>query len=387
MRIKFVLTIAGLMILFCVGNYYIGLRFWQCIGSAIGAGWAHYYWILFALITGTYFWGRIGAIYFPGDCSDKLIWFGSYWCGVSFYLCLLWLLYDMGIAVARLLGFLTSGVNYYSSFGAGVMILLIASGGIVHGIYNAWTAKVNSYDITIGKQVGDCRELHVVMISDLHLGLLVGTKRLRRAVQMINELDPDLVLMPGDIIDENIGAFVENGMPEILCGIRSRLGVFGVLGSHEYIYGHAEKAITYLQRSGVKILRDDWIQLPNGVYLAGRDDLFKEQLTGTPRQKLSNILTDCKRECPIILMDHQPVALAEAELQGVDLQLSGHTHHGQLFPLNILTPWLFEKDWGYLRKGRYQLIVSSGYGTWGPPIRLRTSSEIVDIRIKFTLPV
>jgi len=85
-------------------------------------------------------------------------------------------------------------------------------------------------------------------------------------------------------------------------------------------------------------------------------------------------------------MDHQPVDLEEAELQGVDLQLSGHTHHGQIFPLNLLMQKYFDIDWGYLRKGPYQIIVTSGYGTWGPPIRVGTSSEIVDISIKFIAP-
>ena len=382
MRIKFILTVAGLLILFGLSNYYVGLRFWQSVGRILVPGLVSYYWIMFALLAGSYFFGRLGAIWFPSDFSDRIIWSGSYWLGLAFYWCLLWLAYDMVIIVSLFSGFLPAGRNVYS-IGVGLFILAAAILVVAYGAWKACTPNIRQYDITINKQAGGRAQLHVVLISDLHLGLLVGRKRLIRGIQIINELDPDLVLMSGDIIDENIGAFVENEMPEILRGIQSRLGIYGVLGSHEYIYGHSEKALTYLKRAGISMLRDQYIKLDNDVYIVGRDDLFREQIVGTPRQKLSTILQGCNRELPIILMDHQPVGLEEGALQGVDLQLSGHTHHGQIFPLNLLTQRFFEIDWGYLRKGPYQVIVSSGYGTWGPPIRLGTSSEIVDIRIKF----
>jgi len=382
MRTKFILMIAGLIILFGVGNYYIGLRLWQSIGVVVAPGLVNYYWIIFSCLAGTYLFGRMGAINFPGDFSDRMIWFGSYWLGLAFYLCLFWLAYDIVAMVSSFIGFLPHVLSSYS-IGVGVLILATAILVVAYGAWNACTPKIRHYDVTINKQVGGWAQLHIVFISDLHLGLLVGRKRLIRGVQIINELEPDVVLMPGDIIDETIGAFVENEMPEILRGIRSRLGIYGILGSHEYVYGHSEKALTYLQRAGITMLRDQYIKLANDVYIVGRDDLFREQLVGSPRQALSTILQGCNREFPIILMDHQPVALEEGELQGVDLQLSGHTHHGQLFPFNLLIPKFFEIDWGYLRKGAYQIIVSSGFGTWGPPIRLGTISEIVDIRIKF----
>lgn len=383
MRTKFILTIAVQIILFGIGNYYIGLRLWQSVGAEVAPGLVSYYWIIFSLLAGSYFFGRIGAIYFPGDFSDRMIWIGAYWLGLSFYLFLFWLVYDIVVMVNSFIGFLSSAVSSHS-VGVGLGILAAAIGVVAYGARNARIPKVRHYDITIDKSTGgSCSELHVVLISDLHLGLLVGRERLVRAVEIINGLDPDLVLMPGDILDENIGAFVENGMPEILRGIRSRCGTYGILGSHEYIYGHSEKALIWLKRAGISILRDQYIKLDNGVYIVGRDDFFREQIVGTPRQKLSTILQGCNREFPIILMDHQPVGLEEGALEGVDLQLSGHTHHGQILPINLLTSRFFEIDWGYLRKGTYQVIVSSGYGTWGPPIRLGTISEILDITIKF----
>ena len=385
MRTKFILTMAGIIILYGIGNYYIGLRLWQSIGAVMESRLVNVYWIIFSLLAGAYFLGRLGAIYFPGKLSDWLIWSGAHWMGLAFYLFLFWFIYDVVVMVSPMIGLLPVGVSYYS-ISVGLAILAIAILVVAYGARNASTPKVRHYNVSINKKAGSCAQLKVVLISDLHLGLLVGRERLIQAVEIINELNPDLVLMPGDILDENIGAFVENGMPEILRGIQSRMGVYGILGSHEYIYGHSEKSLAYLKQAGISILRDDYIKLDNDVYIAGRDDLFREKLVGTPRQKLSTILKDSNPEFPIILMDHQPVDLEEAELQGVDLQLSGHTHHGQIFPLNLLMQKYFDIDWGYLRKGPYQIIVTSGYGTWGPPIRVGTSSEIVDISIKFIAP-
>ncbi|MBC8015327.1 MAG: metallophosphoesterase [Sporomusaceae bacterium] len=382
MRKKFILPAVGLMVLYVISNYYIGLRLWQSIGALAAPEMVSYYWIIFSLVAGAYFLGRLGAIYFPGDYSDRAIWYGSHWLGLAFYLLLFWLAYDSAARVGLYIGVFAPEGSLYSA-GAGAAILAAALGITAYGVRNAGIPRVRHYDITINKQAGSCKELHVVMISDLHLGLLVGRERLMRGVQIINELDPDIVLMPGDILDENVGAFVENKMPEVLRGIQSRFGVFGILGSHEYIYGHSEKALTYLKQAGITILRDQYIKLPNDVYIVGRDDLFREQLVGTPRQTLEMILKSCNRGLPIILMDHQPVDLEEAQLQGVDLQLSGHTHHGQIFPMGLLTRAHFEIDWGYLRKKQYQIIVSCGYGTWVAPLRVGTISEIVDITIKF----
>ena len=382
MQKKFILPTVGLIILYVMSNYYIGLRLWQSIGTLAASGIVSYYWIVFSFVAGSYFLGRLGAIYFPSDYSDRAIWYGSHWLGLAFYLLLFWLLYDAVILAGRFGGVFLQEGNPYSP-GAGAAILAAAIAITIYGVRNAGIPRVRQYDITINKQAGSCKELHVVMISDLHLGLLVGSKRLMQGIHIINELDPDIVLMPGDILDENVGAFVENGMPEMLRGIQSRLGVFGVLGSHEYIYGHSEKALTYLKQAGITILRDQYIKLPNDIYLVGRDDSFKKDLIGTPRQTLETILRGCSRDLPIILMDHQPDNLEEAQLQGIDLQLSGHTHHGQMFPMGLLTQAYFEIDWGYLRKKQYQIIVSCGYGTWVAPLRVGTISEIVDITIKF----
>ena len=153
--------------------------------------------------------------------------------------------------------------------------------------------------------------------------------------------------------------------------------------NHEYIGGNAEEAIKYLGEAGVKVLRDSSQEIAGSFYLIGRDDRSSERVNRVTRQSIKTLLQGVDRSLPLLLMDHQPLQLEEPVEHGVDLQLSGHTHAGQLFPIRFMTRRIFEDDWWLLRKGNFQLIVSSGYGTWGPPVRLGNTPEVVDIMIKF----
>jgi len=139
-----------------------------------------------------------------------------------------------------------------------------------------------------------------------------------------------------------------------------------------------------LNRSGIQVLRDEYTIIANSFYVVGRDDLISKRLGGKERANLSELLEGIDKSLPIILLDHQPQKLTEPHIEGVDLQLSGHTHKGQFFPNNLITGKIFEIDWGYLKKDDYQIIVTSGYGTWGPPIKIGNSSEIIDIKITFS---
>jgi len=115
----------------------------------------------------------------------------------------------------------------------------------------------------------------------------------------------------------------------------------------------------------------------------GREDLSFEQYSKTKRKKMDELLINTNKLLPIIVIDHQPINFSEGEIAGVDLQFSGHTHNGQLLPAKFVTKRLFENDFGLLTKGTYNVVVSSGVGTWGPPIRIGTSSEIVQVEVEF----
>ncbi|HUI65552.1 MAG TPA: metallophosphoesterase, partial [Bacteroidota bacterium] len=195
-------------------------------------------------------------------------------------------------------------------------------------------------------------------------------------------LKPDLILLPGDIVDEDLGPVIRENLGEMLRSLHARLGVYAVTGNHEYI-GGAEAAVAYLRDHGITVLRDSVAKLDNGLYVIGREDRSSTQFGGKKRRALSDLMSDVDRSHPLLLMDHQPFHLEEAAKEGIDVQLSGHTHHGQLWPLNYITEAVYELSWGYLRKGNTHVVVSSGVGTWGPPVRTGNRPEIVLLKLRF----
>lgn len=164
--------------------------------------------------------------------------------------------------------------------------------------------------------------------------------------------------------------------------MRAKYGIFAVTGNHEYI-GGVEPSIKYLTEHGITELRDNTVKIADSFYVVGREDRASKGFAGIIRKPLNQLLEGVDRTLPVILMDHQPVRLEEAEKNGIDLQLSGHTHHGQLWPFNFITKKIYEVSMGYKQKGSTHFYVSCGLGTWGPPIRTGNRPEIVVINLSF----
>lgn len=261
---------------------------------------------------------------------------------------------------------------------AGVTVLSIAAGA-----YNAVRPRTVELDLAISKKAGGMERLTIVMASDLHLGTLIGRSRLEKVVDRINALDPDIIFLPGDIVDETVTAKDEAEFSEIMKQLRAPQGVFAVYGNHEF-YSGLERNLACLRSCGIKVLEDEAVSVAGAFVLVGRRDP-SALARMKPRLPIRDILAKhgFDDRLPIILLDHQPARLEEASRAGVDLQLSGHTHAGQLFPLGIINRKVWELNWGYLRKGNTQYYVTSGVGTWGPPVRTGSRPEIVRIRLSF----
>jgi predicted MPP superfamily phosphohydrolase len=199
-------------------------------------------------------------------------------------------------------------------------------------------------------------------------------------VKKINVLHPDIVFVGGDLVDDKAAVLREKGIGFSFKDIKAPLGVYGITGNHEYING-VDSSVNYMKELNVIVLRDSSITINNGFVLIGREDRSR----GLKRRKpLKDLVESSEKNLPVILMDHTPFQLEEAMENGVDLQLSGHTHHGQMFPINLITNKIYELSRGYKKKGNTQYYVSSGVGTWGPPVRTGSRSEIVNLKIKFT---
>ncbi len=311
------------------------------------------------------------------------MWIGSFWLAAFFYVLLIVVFIDL----IRLVNFVlpiipdvaktTSFIKFFfwSVVGLVSLVLLV-------GFINSLSPRIKKLDLTINKKVEGLKEITIVFASDIHLGTIIGPRRTNQIVNKINSLNPDLILLGGDIVDEDLGPVIRNNLGDSLRKLSAPMGVIGITGNHEYI-GGAGKAVRYLSEHGVNMIRDTAIMLENKIYIVGREDRDKRNFSNESRKNLKTIMQDIDANFPIILLDHQPFELDLKEELGVDLTLSGHTHHGQMWPLNYITKAIFEVSWGYKKKGNTHVYVSSGVGGWGPPVRIGNRPEIVLINIVF----
>jgi hypothetical protein len=370
-------------LIYGVLNYYIGLRGWQALFSFVPFFSSKVYWPVFLILSFSYLFSRFSEKFLPTVLYEGLTLIGAYWLAFMWYFLFVITAFDLLRLLDRGLRLVPLEIKRNLNPALGLAVVILVVGIVSYGAWNARHPQVNHYDLTIAKQAGQLKQLHVVMVSDIHLGTIVHNGNLTKMVNMVNELKPDLILFAGDVFDENIESSNKQQVSDNFRKLSAPYGVFAVLGNHEYIGGNAEEAINYLGEAGVKVLRDSSQKIAGSFYLIGRDDRSGARFNGVPRQDFKTLMIGVDRSLPIILMDHQPSQLEEPAEQGVNLQLSGHTHNGQLFPIQYITRRIFEKDWGLLQKNDFQLIVSSGYGTWGPPIRVGNTPEIVDITITF----
>jgi predicted MPP superfamily phosphohydrolase len=194
---------------------------------------------------------------------------------------------------------------------------------------------------------------------------------------MINAEKPDLILIGGDLIDNSVTPLYTENMQEELSQLKAPQGIYMVPGNHEYISG-IKKSAEFIRSTPIQLLRDTVITLPNGVQIAGRDDRHNPS-----RLSLRTLSQNINPAQPVILLDHQPYDLQNTEKAGIDLQFSGHTHRGQIWPMSLLTDYLFQQSHGYRQWGNSHVYVSSGLSLWGPPFRIGTNSEMVVFNIAF----
>ncbi len=382
LNLQFFLFYSIFFLLYGLCNYYIGLRGWQAFSSiSMRQAWC---WTgsvaLFAL---SFPLGRYIAHFLPHDLGRIIIFIGSYWLAAMYYLLLILLALDLLRVINRWTSISPSswrGSFSHVTLGALALVAII----LIYGTWNSLHPVVSNYEVTLNKKSSSLDTMRVVVVSDIHLGWIVGIDRLIQMTNLINSLEPDLVLLPGDIVDEGVDLETEQEIPEALRSLHPRFGTYAAMGNHEYISGNAEATIEFLNSAKVTVLRDQWTEVTDGFYVLGRDDASRHRFNGHARLELSTLMVNLdKNKLPVILMDHEPFNLEVSEKEGVDLQFSGHTHLGQIFPNNYITGAIYEQDWGYIRKNSFQAIISCGFGTWGPPIRTGNRPEIVNVLVHF----
>jgi len=321
----------------------------------------------------------------PRNIAIPLSWVGYVWMGSMFLvLVLLW-----GGELAR-----WSWVKYASiaSINGGrreFLAQLLAGGAGAFGLalsgWGVWSAirpvEVKRVAVRLKKLPRSLSGLRLVQLSDMHVGLTIGRDFVEDVVRKVNALEPDIVAITGDLIDGSVADLGPAVAP--LGEIRAKLGTYFVTGNHEY-YSGADSWLAFLQSIGIKALRNERVELTvNGetMHLAGVDDWTAHQFGNGHGSDMESAMQGRDANKPVVLLAHQPVHFDEARAHGVDLQISGHTHGGQIFPFGFLTRLAQPFVSGLHRRGDSQIYVSSGTGYWGPPMRIAAPAEITLIEL------
>jgi predicted MPP superfamily phosphohydrolase len=379
--IQFIIFFSVVMAVFFLLSYYIFTRGLQALpGVSNGRFWFKTVFIFLSL---SYPVARFLERIWISPISDLFTWIGSFWLAAFFYFLLLVVAIDflrlINIVIPIIPDFFKS-VQFkpYLFWGSIVVVGLLLVGGYINSI----SPRIKTLNLAVNKHANGLKSLKIVFASDIHLGTVIGPRRTNTIVQKINAHNPDIILLGGDIVDEDLAPVIRNNLGDSLKKLNAPFGVIGITGNHEYI-GGAEQAVKYLEEHGIQMIRDSVLKIKESFYVFGREDRDSKNFAGFQRKEVSELIDSFDQSLPIILLDHQPFDLDKKQAMGVDLTLSGHTHHGQIWPLNYITKAIFEVSWGYKKKGNMHTYVSSGVGGWGPPVRIGNRPEIVVINLTF----
>lgn len=372
----------GMLFLLILINVYDGFKIKRCFGEHK----KYYYYIglplhiLFFIIFLMIFFFRGSDNYFGNILSTV----GYGFIAASFYMFIMFV-------PANILRFIFNKAGIKGGFRKvvskiycrGIIVVVISVCSVIFGIFNAYDIKVKHYDVSVEKGKSNIDELNVVMFSDTHIGTTIREDEIDEIVEKVNALKPDIIYLCGDIFDEGTSDRLKEYAKNAFSKFESKYGAFYITGNHEYYTGNSDEAVKYIESSEITVLEDKYQLVDNNFYVVGRIDeaVFREK--GVERKELSEIIEGIDKEIPIMLLDHRPVGIMKSKENGVDLQFSGHTHAGQIFPINFLSSLSNDLNYGYLKDDEYNIIVSSGCGTWGVPIRIGSDTEIVNVNVKF----
>lgn len=256
--------------------------------------------------------------------------------------------------------------------------LLISLIVIGYGSYEAQNVRTERVIIETNKIPPNPGRVKIVQISDVHIGLIVRGERLRRILQEVKRLQPDIVVSTGDLVDIQLDNL--DALSKILRDVDTPYGKFAVTGNHEY-YAGLERALKFTRTAGFTVLRGEAVRIRGGLTVAGLDDGRGSGYSRNEHRSEKGLLVGLKREDFIVLLKHRPV-VDKGSLGLFDLQLSGHTHKGQIFPFSLIVKLFFPTHTGYFKlTDRSHLYVSRGSGTWGPPIRFLAPPEVTLIEV------
>ena len=321
---------------------------------------------------------------------------GNYWLGFLITFITILALFDICyFALRKIKKIEKFSLNFRKAYGA--CILSVSLIFTIIGFVNADIIYTNSLEVTIDGKDAATDELNVVLIADLHMGYSIGIKKVKEVVNKINDLNPDVVFIAGDIFDNNFDALDNpEELTKLFRQLNAKYGVFAVYGNHdvsaELIGGFTvggsmlrdPRMEEFLSNSNIQVLKDSKDTIAdNSIYVIGTVD---KSVSGEKikRKTIKELLKGVDTTKPILVISHQPEFLEEFSNYSVDAIFSGHTHGGQMFPINLTAPFVWKNSHGLLKINNMYSFVTSGVGIYGPNMRTFTKSEIMNIKIKFS---
>lgn len=361
---------------YIIPNIYVFLRIWQIF---INKGYKLYYTLIYILLLSIYPVSNIFSDESAGSEATFLSTIGNYILPFYLYLFLSVLVFDIMLLLNRLLKIIPKVklTSYRYKRNCLSIILSVSVVVVIAGVINFNTIRTSEYWIEIPRKSSKIDHLKIAFVADFHLK--EGTNRhfVERFVKRISSINPDLMLFGGDIVEgdrenENMNAF-----EKLFKEIRTRYGVFTVFGNHEYYGGQVNHS--FFKRAGMNVLSDTIVVIDSSFSLGGRfDSHFRS------RKTIDDLMKSVSDTLPLILIDHRPTEIDLISKTAVDVQLSGHTHNGQLFPINMIIRRIYKLGWGYIKIWNTHFFVTSGIRLWGPPVRTTVKSEIMVINIAFS---
>jgi hypothetical protein len=296
------------------------------------------------------------------------------------YLLILFIITDLGFLLYKIFSNnaynlpILLNIRYYSVLTVAIIAFILVG----YGYYNAGRPVIREIEISTDKNIS--RNYRFVYASDLHINDLFFPNAVDYLVKTINAAKVDFVLFGGDVFTEDIAHLSYHDSGDHFKNIKSLYGVYTVYGNHEYI-GSKTSADQHFRNYYIQVIEDSNKIINEDIMLVGRDDLSSERFFNKKRKTLSDLMTDAENSRFNIVIDHQPVSLNEAMNLPVDLILSGHTHHAQMYPFSYITMRIFDNSWGLKKFKDLYYYTSSGYGFWGPPVRVGSKSEIIIFNI------
>ena len=372
-----------LLAIYLSANYYIGKRIYKNISYSFRLN-PFIYWGIFGFFAVFYILARMVEGWLPYGFAKILVPLSSYWIVFFFYGLLFFAVLDGIGLLDRKIDFLPEKYKYRKDnrFLITVLVLVTIFSLMIWGSFNAKNLTATSYVVETEKALS--RGYRVALISDLHISYQIGYQELEKIIQEVNGLLPDVILIAGDIFDGDWRTFFEEDINSLLGTFNPGIGTYAVLGNHDNFMENRPMLRPILEANGITLLKDEAALVNGELLIIGRKDITENRTRYGMEERLplGTLLEEPDKQKYLILMDHSPLDIYEAAARGVDLHVAGHTHGGQMYPFGLLTERAYAFDYGQLIKDSYHLIVSSGAGTWGPPVRIGTRSEVVLIEIR-----